>query len=124
MKTRIWATIGPPDGPVRTRHTMGLPPELTGGVDLRPDMPRADVVLIEDDGDSAMCYRYAGNGGFGGDTWHESLEDALSQLEFEYGAAVGDWREVPAGVENAHAYVVEQVSSTLPGREKERGAGE
>ena len=107
--TRIWARIGSPAGPVRTRHTIGLPPELTGGVDLRQDMPRAGVVLIEDDGNSAMCYRYAADGGFGGDTWHESIEDALAQLEFEYGSAVGDWRDVPPEITDAHTYVVEQL---------------
>lgn len=33
------------------------------------------------------------NGEFLGDTWHESLEDAIQQAEFEYGIERREWQE-------------------------------
>jgi hypothetical protein len=60
---------------------------------------------------SAEIYRYASDGGFAGDTSHESKVDAEEQLEFEYGSAVGPWKEVPPDVADAHAYAIEQAGN-------------
>jgi hypothetical protein len=85
----------------QTIHYRGLPVELTGGVDRRTVMPWARVVLLEEEepGGSATLWRWDANGEFAGDTWHESVEDAMGQAEFEYGVALGAWRPVPAHVQ-------------------------
>jgi hypothetical protein len=42
-----------------------------------------------------MLYRYTATGAFAGDTWHQSLNDATAQAQFEYGEALGAWRQIP-----------------------------
>lgn len=82
-----------PDGPEgRTRHTWGLPEE--GGT----LMPRARVLIATGDDTSFMLYRIAADGEFGGDTWHETLDDVKHQVEWEYQDAVSDWHEIPGAV--------------------------
>ena len=73
-------------------------------------MPHPHVVLAVSDGTSAMLYRYAADGTFAGDTWHESLEEAKAAAEEEYGLALQAWREVPADVTDAHAYAIANAS--------------
>lgn len=67
--------------------------------ELRPvaDLPLPDRLEIELEGgpgDPCMIYRYTDDGEFCGDTWHEKLEDALAQAEFEYGLSQRDFRIV------------------------------
>jgi len=45
-----------------------------------------------------MLYRIAADGEFGGDTWHETLDDVKHQVEWEYQDAVSDWHEIPGAV--------------------------
>ena len=56
-------------------------------------LPLPDRVEIEvsPDSDTCMMYRYTRSGEFGGDTWHEDLESAFDQAEFEYGLTRGDF---------------------------------
>jgi len=71
-------------------------------------MAPAQAVLIEVEPDgSAQVYRYALDGEFAGDTWHESKQEAREQLEFEYGPAVGPWSEVPATIADPHEYALD-----------------
>ena len=89
----------------KTKHYVGLPPELTQGTDVRHQMPPADVLVVmrntpvkdpaalrilaklregaapsEPGDDSAepgwLLFRYTWDGDDAGDTWHESLEYA------------------------------------------------
>jgi hypothetical protein len=53
-----------------------------------------------------MVYRYTAQGDFAGDTWHEDIEQAKEQAEFEYGDALGEWREVPLDVSDPHTYAI------------------
>ena len=41
-----------------------------------------------------MMIRYADGGRFGGDTWHENLEAAFAQAEYEYGPVESDFKRV------------------------------
>jgi hypothetical protein len=67
-----------------TIHTAGI-----GGARL----PVPQLLVIETRSDGYFLIRYTDGGAFAGDTWHESFEDAVSQSQFEFGAA--DWTEVP-----------------------------
>ena len=80
----------------RTRHMIGLPPEL--GHSVPPiDMPPARYLLIEELDEGHFLFRFAGDGSDGGDTWHESFEDALEQAAFEYGLTEDSWQPIPPG---------------------------
>jgi len=52
-------------------------------------MPLPDRVEIETFGDGSDCflYRYTRSGECCGDTWHETLQAAFEQAQFEYGLA-------------------------------------
>ncbi len=39
-----------------------------------------------------MMFRYTSSGEFCGDTWHETLEDAIAQAGYEYGLSEQDFR--------------------------------
>jgi formylmethanofuran dehydrogenase subunit A len=67
-------------------HTMGVEP-----------LPLPDrVEIIQEGGPEEPClmYRYTDAGAFCGDTWHESLQHAFSQAEFEYGLSPQDFHVV------------------------------
>jgi hypothetical protein len=98
-------------GSTRVRHYIGLPPELTRAEAGRTLLPQASVLVLEPDPDAGgamMLFRYTGEGEFAGDTWHECIEDAKHQAAFEYGDSVGEWIEIPAGVEEALGYALAQ----------------
>jgi len=94
-----------------TRHYMGMPPILTGGIDYRQDLGPARFLVIEEKPDGIFLYRYGSGGEFAGDTWHQSMDDAKHQVAFEYGDSVGDWREVPLEISDVIAYVVHLAKS-------------
>lgn len=110
-RTRLFAVLGGINFPVRTKHYLGLPPELSEGEDKRELLPVPRFLFIEASVDSVFLYRYAADGSFSGDTWHANVDDAKHQAEYEYGEAVGNWREVPRHVEDA----VEFALRGLPG---------
>lgn len=61
------------------------------------EMPLPDRVEIEFDGEPSqpcMMYRYTQAGEFCGDTWHETLQAAFEQSEYEYGLSERDFRHV------------------------------
>jgi hypothetical protein len=84
-------------------------------------LPLADVVLLVADegsgpGAGAMLFRYTAHGEFGGDTFHPSLGAAHEQAREEYGAALGEWVDVPDDVADAHAFAVAYAHDRLNGR--------
>lgn len=46
------------------------------------------MLLIEARADGVFLERFSVDADFGGDTWHETVEDAKHQAVFEYGEAV------------------------------------
>ena len=82
----------------KTRHMIGLPPGL-GASDPPIDMPSARYVLVEELDEGHFLFRFASDGSDGGDTWHESLEHALEQAEFEYGLSEDAWKTIPNGLD-------------------------
>ncbi len=90
----------------KTRHFLGLPPELTGGEDNRTPLPFPKILIIEKKGNSFYLFRYDIKGNFAGDTWHLNLEDAKHQAEFEYKDNISEWKEVPEDVDDPIIYAL------------------
>jgi hypothetical protein len=73
----------------KTIHSRG---ELVDGRVVPVErMPEAAWVMIEETSSGFYLFRYSATGEFGGDTWHETLEEAKRQAEFEYGIEDPDW---------------------------------
>jgi|GEM_PF-1142829 len=91
---------------LRSVQFVGLPPELSSDASHQA-LPGPDVLVIEyESEDSCMLYRYQWGGTFGGDTWHETLQKAFQQAEYEFGTEIADWIAVP-GVRNAIEFAAE-----------------
>lgn len=82
--------------PVDPRCFSGLPPQL-GGRFARLREVRSVAVNVRRDG--VLIERLDRDGQLVGDTWHPDLTAALRQLEAEYGAHLGPWRETRADLE-------------------------
>jgi len=51
--------------------------------------------LIEQKPDGIFLFSFLPNG-FVGDTWHQSIDEAKAQADYEAGAAIGSWEIVSA----------------------------
>ncbi len=112
MKTahRLVATVTGRPAELRTKHYRGLPPELTDGQDARKMMGWPAVLLIREEGDgSASLYRYTAEREIAGDTWHETLDDAKHQAEFEFAPHYSEWVAVPPNIEDPVAYALSRM---------------
>lgn len=61
------------------------------------DLPRPDRVEIRVEGERTepcMMYRWSKAGDYCGDTWHQTLDDAFQQANYEYGLTESDFLEV------------------------------
>ena len=87
------------------RHFIGLPPQLNNGRDEREPMENPAFLVIDARHPQSLnLYRYARDGAFAGDSWHQSIADAWHQAVFEYGDAVGEWVPVPVDIADPIAY--------------------
>lgn len=78
-----WKVAVLPDGSItRTKHTWNG----------EPMKPARHVISVHPDG--SMIYRYADDWQFAGDTWHENLEAALEQIEYEFAVSNLEWETV------------------------------
>lgn len=94
---------------LQSKHYVGLPPEMTGGDDLRVAMPVPQVVIAtEGERRGWVLYRYTSEREVAGETWHPSMPDAKQQAAQEYGEALGGWREIPEGVDDILTYALHQ----------------
>lgn len=92
----------PPEGQ-RLIHYDGLSPELTGGQDLRREMPPAVLVLVCPYGDGRWDVdRYASDGSYGGSTHHDDWSAVVAQLRTEYQSELS-LTPVPADIDE-HEY--------------------
>ncbi|MGH9884426.1 MAG: hypothetical protein ACREBE_02790 [bacterium] len=111
-KARLVALVGPLTG---ERHVV-----QTANHPLAPEkmLPMADVVLlVSDEDDSAMVFRYTAHGEFGGDTFHVSVADAKAETLAEYDEALLAWEEVPEDVSDAHTFAVRYAHDRLNNRD-------
>jgi hypothetical protein len=110
-KTRLIALVGPLTGERHVVQTANHP------MDIEKMLPVADVVLlVSDDGESAMVFRYTAHGEFGGDTFHASIAAAKEEIQAEYEEALLPWEAVPPDVGDAHAYAMRYAQERLNDR--------
>jgi hypothetical protein len=110
-KTRLVALIGPLTAERRVVQTANYP--------MDPDkmLPVADVVLlVSDENQGAMVFRYTAHGEFGGDTMHGTVAEAKREVEAEYEDALAPWEDVPTEVNDAHAYAMRYAHERLNDR--------
>jgi len=108
LRTRSLALVGPLSDDRRVTQTAGFP------IDPSKMLPAPDVILLITDADpGAMLFRYTAHGEFGGDTWHQSADDAREHAIYDYSDALGEWVDVPDEVEDAHAYAVQYAAERL-----------
>lgn len=60
------------------------------GVGIRPQIGMVSRLVIEEQAGSWVFYRMDADGGFVGDTWHVSRDDALRLAQREFGIEPGD----------------------------------
>lgn len=95
----------------KVKHFIGQPPELTPRKLIRKKrkkLPWPQVLLIEQKDGGFLLFRIAKKGAYAGDTWHQSLEEAKQQAEFEYGELLGEWEAVPENVEDVIQFSLKQ----------------
>jgi hypothetical protein len=111
-RTRSLALVGPLEGHRRITQTAGFP------IDPSQMLPPPDVILlVADEAEAgAMLFRYTVHGEFGGDTWHQSADDAREHAIYDYSDALGDWIDVPEDIEDAHAYAIQYAAERLNSR--------
>src|SRR5262249_46305565 len=113
-KARLFALVGPITGERHVVHTANHP--------LEPEkmLPVADVVLlVSNDGEGAMLFRYTAHGEFGGDTLHSTVADAKEEAAAEYEEALLPWEEVPDEILDAHLFAIRYARERL----NDRGEG-
>jgi len=60
------------------------------GVGTRPQPKMVSRLVIQEQMGSWVMYRMDEQGGFVGDTWHPSLEDAKAEAKREFGVEIPD----------------------------------
>ena len=88
LKAKVLKVLG------NTRHAQGH----IDGDHVVDDgaLPTPAWVQIEPDGDAYLLLYLDANGDSITDTWHQTLDDAKGQAEFEFGTTEKDWKTVPA----------------------------
>ncbi len=97
----------------KVRHYLGFPKAVKEDGEDSTLLPSAEVVLIvsrpQDHG--AFVYRLTREGEEVGETWHEKLEDAYHQVEYEYGGRLGRWESIPEHVKDPIQHVLDSLST-------------
>jgi hypothetical protein len=109
MGLRLIARVSGFQPDLPDRQFRGLPPQLTGGIDHRAPLPRAHVLIIEEESEGFLLLRYSERGQYAGDTWHDELEAAKAQAEFEYPNSIGEWLTVPAEITDCVAFALQSL---------------
>jgi hypothetical protein len=73
----------PPTG--NTKHTLR---DSTGS---RPFPPFTALEIVHTPGEAGFYLMHECSDGIGTDTWHETLDDAMQQADFEFGVKPTDW---------------------------------
>ncbi len=72
-------------------------------------LPLPRILIIEEKPDRSWLHRYAPDASSRGETWHMGIDDAKNQASFEYGGALGEWSEVPEGIQDAVEFAFRQL---------------
>lgn len=109
VKILMYAMIAP-SSTCEIRQKVGLPPQLTDGIDTRSTLPWPRVITISDHGDGEFfLFRWTIDGEFCGDTGHRTLGDAQHQADFEYGELLDGWHVLAANNELTIEQILEFV---------------
>jgi len=63
------------------------------------------LLVISTENDGIFLVRYAPDGEFAGDTWHQTIDEAKRQATFEYGELVGPWTAIPSDVQDIASFM-------------------
>jgi hypothetical protein len=75
-----------------TRHAHG---HVENGVLIEDgELPKPASVEIEPDGGAFLLVYFDAHGMSITDTWHQTLDDAKGQAEFEFGIMESDWQPI------------------------------
>jgi hypothetical protein len=74
--------------PGRTKHT------LSDGHGVRPFPPFTSLAITRFGEEPGYYLMHICDAGLGTDTWHETLEEALHQPEWEFGVLSEEWIDV------------------------------
>jgi hypothetical protein len=74
--------------PGRTKHT------LSDASGTRPFPPFTSLAITRYGEDASYYLMHICDENLGTDTWHETLDDALHQAEWEFGVRPEEWTEV------------------------------
>jgi len=88
-----YAQLLPSDADLKVRHYVGDPPSAEGA-GQRVLMPKAVALVIVSWPEGWFLYRYGPRASFAGDTWHQTLDHAYEQAEYECGTGI-EWMQVP-----------------------------
>lgn len=106
MSNRLVALMRESHEPPKVGHFSGMPPGLISEKDSRQQLPQPRVLLIESKKEGTFLTRYGPDGVFAGDTWHQCVEDAMGQAEYEYGDLIGRWHEIPPETTDPFAFAL------------------
>jgi hypothetical protein len=104
MPIRLTAKVSGHLPEPKVKHYRGLPPELTGGKDLRERLDVPALVVIEEKPDGVFLFRFTADGRVVGDTWHMTVDEAQQQSRFEFADLLCNWKPVPDDVEDVVAF--------------------
>ena len=74
--------------PGRTKHA------LSDGNGVRPFPPFTSLAITQFGGKAGYYLMHICDAHLGTDTWHETLEEALHQAEWEFGVMPEEWTDV------------------------------
>lgn len=99
MPIQLFTLLDPTVKPVHSIHFVGMSQELAKEGDKRIQLPSPRILIIREEKNGVLLYRFTVEGYFGGDTWHRTVDDAKHQALYEYGEAIGEWKIIPSEVE-------------------------
>ncbi len=91
------AALKPLPDDLESRQFAGVLDETDGLVRGSP-LPLPDVLLIVEMDEAFYLLRYLSFGEEVGDTWHQAIEEAKDDADYEYEGCVGRWLEIPDGM--------------------------
>lgn len=100
----FFAAVKVPVDEIKVKHYEGLPHDPN-----RVLLPRPHLVLLKQTPEGIFLYRYTASGIEVGDTWHQTLDEAHGQADYEYGELT--WKKVPEGIVSEVDYALSQIGA-------------
>jgi hypothetical protein len=111
-RQRLYALVRAQALEPRVPHSIGFPRDADPEAD-QTSLPWPDVVVIDEVSiGNVFLYRLTDRGDMAGDTWHQSVEDAVEQAAFEYGSLIGTWSTIPEGVDDGLDFATRAAAAT------------